>query len=124
MALCASGLTRKRKNSAVPRELYDNAFSAGTSTALAYSMAATDTVLQTLGPASVVLQQPGQFHIIVIHADTQAIECMLVTANAWTSNWTVTRAQEGTTALAFPAGSVVRHILTAQAFKNIVAQGG
>ena len=108
----------------MPRELYDNAFAAGTSTSLATPIGPTDTVLPTQGPASLVLQQPGQFRVIVVHAQTEAVECMLVTANAWTSNWTVTRGVENTTPIAFPAGSVVRHILTAQALKNIITQGG
>ena len=105
-------------------ELYDNSFAPGAATELSASIGTTDTVLHVLGPASMALQQPGQFRVAVINSDTDELECMIVIGNANTTNWTVQRAVEGTTSLAFPAGSIVRHILTAQALVNIIAQGG
>lgn len=46
-------------------------------------------------------------------------EILLVTGGAGTTTWTVTRGVEGTTAAAHPAGSVVTHILTAAALRNV-----
>src|SRR3974390_1214440 len=103
-------------------ELFDNAFAEGTTTALVEDIAATDSVLPVLGPASEALQQPGQFRVIVIHAQTDEIECMLVTGNSWSPSWTVERGAEGTLPIAFPAGSIVRHILTRDAL-GILAGG-
>lgn len=104
-------------------ELYDNAFSPGTSTQLTQPVAPADVSIWTGGPASSGLQG-GQFRIIVVDPITGTKEIMLVTDNQWTANWTVARAVEGPGGpQSFPAGAIVRHTLTAQALLNIIGQG-
>jgi hypothetical protein len=104
-------------------ELLDNATSPGTSTFLTDDIEVPDLVLPVADIASVTLRQPGgQFRVGVINLGTGEMELMLVTANAWTPNWTVQRGIEGTDALNFPQGSLVKHIITAGALENIIGQ--
>jgi hypothetical protein len=47
-------------------------------------------------------------------------EIMLVTAGAGTATWTVTRAQEGTSAAAHAIGATVTHVLTAASLDRLI----
>jgi hypothetical protein len=107
-------------------ELFDNATSAGTSASTTAPVSASDLQLPVSAPASERLQQPGgQFRIVVIDPTTGNVELMLVDGNsAWSANWSVVRGIEDSTPSAFPQGSIVRHILTAGALANLMAQGG
>jgi hypothetical protein len=75
------------------------------------------TVFPVNQPAPVSLQGAGQFRIVVENEEEEA-EIALVVGGASTSSWVVERAQEGTTALAFVAGTEVSHELTAGAVKT------
>lgn len=114
----------------MPTELYDNATSTGTSTALVLPIGPTDTVLSVQARASIALRVAGgQFRVIIINPIDGSEEIAIVTGNAATANWTVTRGAEGSTAKSFPAGSVVKHILTAGGLaaikaNNVVAATG
>lgn len=86
----------------------------------------SDVQLPVNAPASERLQQPGgQFRIVVTDPATGNVELMVVDSNsAWSANWTVMRGTEDSIPQSFPTGSIVRHILTAGALANLMAQGG
>lgn len=105
-------------------ELIDNLTEVGTITTLSAPLASTDIVLQTRGPASLVLQQEGQSRWIIIDPVSGNEELVLLTGGAWSAQWQVVRGIESTDALDFPVGSVVRHVITAGAIANLFAQGG
>jgi hypothetical protein len=105
-------------------ELIDNLVTPGTQTNLTAAIGTMDTVLPVQAPASPALQAPGgQFRVLIINPVDGTNEIALVTGNAWTSQWTVQRGVE-TPALAFPNGSIVKHILTAGSITKIVGVQG
>lgn len=104
-------------------ELLDNETSQGTVTFLTADCNIGDGVIHVNAPASTALQAPGgQFRVIMINPNTGDEEIALVTANAWSANWTVTRAVDSSSQHFFPQGSVVKHILTRDSIAAIVSQ--
>ena len=105
-------------------ELFDNATANGATQLLAAPIGTTDTTLPMQGPASIALQASGQFHVLILNPVDQSYEYATVTGNAWSANWTVTRGSDNSTPKSFPAGSIVKHVLTAEALNNMISQIG
>lgn len=90
-------------------ELFDNSFI----TSLSADINNVQPTIPVTAIASAALRvTPGQFRILI------DAERMLVTANANTNTWTVTRGIENTTPSAHLSGASVAHILTVGGFLN------
>jgi hypothetical protein len=74
------------------------------------------TTIQVTSKPPATLEAAGQFHIIV------GKEIMLVTGGQTTTTWTVSRAQENTTAEAYATGTSIFNYLTAAALKSLIGE--
>jgi hypothetical protein len=98
-------------------------FSNGATTSLALGVGSTETEIEVLD-ASVFpdCSADGDFTFVTLVHNTGALEIVKVTG-VTANTFTVVRAQDGTTALAFSAGSQVELRLTA-ALLNAAAHSG
>lgn len=105
-------------------ELFDNATSEGTQRQLASPLGASDVVANVNGPASTALQASGgQFRAIIIDTTTGNHEYVIVTGGQWANQWQIERGAENSTPLDFPAGSIIKHVLTVGGLQNIIGGG-
>lgn len=85
----------------------------------AISSSDSSATLTTGGGASFPVLSAGEYFYATITATSGAFEIVKVTSRA-TDAISITRAQEGTTALAFPQGSIIELRITAQAITDAI----
>lgn len=101
-------------------------FSNNAKTTTAASLTSGDVTLVVPSGHGALFPQPtggNTFRITLLDPSDGNLEIVLCTARA-TDTLTIVRAQEGTTAKAFPIGSVVSHRLTAQTLNAIFLRDG
>lgn len=86
----------------------------------AISSSDSSATLTTGGGASFPSLSAGEYFYATITATSGVYEIVKVTSRS-TDSISITRAQEGTTALAFPSGSIVELRITAQAITDAIA---
>lgn len=94
----------------------DFVFTNRASAVLAADITAVDTELEVVAGGGDAFPDPvygEQFAITLKHPNTGEVEIMYCTRRFYGDTFEVVRARENTVALAFPAGTLVAHQLTA-----------